>query len=32
MKKKWVETEANVCDRTVRNCLNDIGFTLKKSK
>ena len=32
MKNKLVETENNVCDRTVRNRQNEIGFTFRKAK
>ena len=32
MKDKWVETGVNVCDRNVRNRLNEMGFTYRKAK
>ena len=32
MKSKWVKTQVNVCDRTIRNRLNEIGLTYKKAK
>lgn len=32
MKKKWVKTEVNLCDRTVINWLNEIGFIYRKDK
>ena len=32
MKNKWAETGVNVCDRTVRNRLNEMRFTYRKAK
>ena len=32
VKNKWVETRFNVCERTVRNHLNEKGFTQIKAK
>uniref|UniRef100_A0A672Q5G6 Transposase Tc1-like domain-containing protein n=1 Tax=Sinocyclocheilus grahami TaxID=75366 RepID=A0A672Q5G6_SINGR len=32
MKNKWLESGVNVCDRTVRNRLNKMGFTYRKAK
>lgn len=32
MKNKWVDTRVNVCDRTVRNPLNEMRFTYRKAK
>ena len=29
MRNKWEETGVNVCDRTVRNCLKEMGFTYR---
>uniref|UniRef100_A0A3B4TA56 Transposase Tc1-like domain-containing protein n=1 Tax=Seriola dumerili TaxID=41447 RepID=A0A3B4TA56_SERDU len=32
MRKKWMETGVDVCDRTVRNRLQEVGFTFRKAK
>uniref|UniRef100_A0A3B1JFU1 Transposase Tc1-like domain-containing protein n=1 Tax=Astyanax mexicanus TaxID=7994 RepID=A0A3B1JFU1_ASTMX len=32
MKHKWEEAGANVCDRTVRNRLKEMGFQYRKAK
>ncbi|CAI9591777.1 unnamed protein product [Staurois parvus] len=32
MRNKWAETGVNVCDRTVRHCLKEMGFTYRKAK
>uniref|UniRef100_A0A673LMH6 Transposase Tc1-like domain-containing protein n=1 Tax=Sinocyclocheilus rhinocerous TaxID=307959 RepID=A0A673LMH6_9TELE len=32
MKHKWAETGVNVCDRTVRNRLNEMRFIYRKKK
>uniref|UniRef100_A0A3B3QDG3 Transposase Tc1-like domain-containing protein n=1 Tax=Paramormyrops kingsleyae TaxID=1676925 RepID=A0A3B3QDG3_9TELE len=32
MKDKWAETGGNVCDRTVRNRLREMGFRYRKAK
>lgn len=32
MKNKWPESGVNVCDRTVKNWLNEVGFTYGKAK
>ncbi len=32
MKNKWAETGVNVCNRTVRNRLNEMGFKYRKAK
>uniref|UniRef100_A0A672LFZ7 Transposase Tc1-like domain-containing protein n=1 Tax=Sinocyclocheilus grahami TaxID=75366 RepID=A0A672LFZ7_SINGR len=32
MKNTWAETGVNVCDRTVRNRLDEVGFTYRKAK
>ncbi|KAL7380620.1 hypothetical protein ABVT39_020779 [Epinephelus coioides] len=32
MRNKWEETGVNVCDRTVRNRLKEMGFTYRKAK
>ena len=32
MKNKCVETRVNVCDRTLRNWLKEMGFTERKAK
>ena len=31
-KNKQVKTEVNVCDKTIRNRLKEIGFTWRKAK
>ncbi len=32
MRNKWAETGVNICDRTVRNGLKEMGFTYRKAK
>uniref|UniRef100_A0A3B5QVP4 Transposase Tc1-like domain-containing protein n=1 Tax=Xiphophorus maculatus TaxID=8083 RepID=A0A3B5QVP4_XIPMA len=32
MKHKWEEVGVNVCDRTVRNRLKEMGFQYRKAK
>uniref|UniRef100_A0A3B4Y4D5 Transposase Tc1-like domain-containing protein n=1 Tax=Seriola lalandi dorsalis TaxID=1841481 RepID=A0A3B4Y4D5_SERLL len=32
MRNKWTETGVDVCDRTVRNHLQEMGFTFRKAK
>ena len=32
MKNKWIETGVNVCNRTLRNQLNEKGFTYRKAR
>ncbi|CAI9583149.1 unnamed protein product, partial [Staurois parvus] len=32
MRNKWAEAGVNVCDRIVRHCLKEMGFTYRKAK